>query len=119
MADAEGRGTGKSATQGEIGVDDNRRPSAAEKAEATGADTAAASDDAAEDFDKQIATNQQVMEAIGLLNKLPSTIKRQAQQARERADQLEAWAASHDEEIRERITVSVLRIGLPVPRGVD
>lgn len=114
MEGVQGRGKGKAVAQGETGVDGTTRPSAAVKAHATGAETAATAADAtAEKGDKRIATNQQVMTAIGLLNKLPSAIRRQAEQAREKADQLEAWAASHEDEIRERITVSSLAMGLP------
>lgn len=115
MDGVQGRGKGKAVAQGETGVDETTRPSAAVKAHATGAETAAAAaaDATAEKGDKRIATNQQVMTAIGLLNKLPSAIRRQAEQAREKADQLEAWAASHEDEIRERITVSSLAMGLP------
>lgn len=57
MENIEDRGTGKAATQGEVGVDNTSRPSAAEKAEAAGAETAAAADAASEKDNKQVATN--------------------------------------------------------------
>lgn len=61
-------------------------------------------------------SNQQIMRAIELLNRLPSALRRQVAEAREggeqeRADRAEAWIQDHEAEIRARAMVNSLRIG--------